>query len=106
MDYPHKAVVDEMILGVPGVTGGKAFGYPAYRFGKRIFCWAVENGITIKLPAPRIEELLAGDPNAAYFSPGEGTIWREWIMFKRADPEDYHDLRGLFDESIAYVSGG
>jgi hypothetical protein len=106
MDYPHKAVVDEMILGVPGVTGGKAFGYPAYRFGKKVFCWAAQKGVTLKLPTPRIEELLASDPNASFFSPDGNAIWREWILFKRDDPEDFHDLRALFDESITFVSGG
>jgi hypothetical protein len=100
VDIPHKAVMDEMLLPIPGVTGGNSFGHLSYRFGKKIFCWIGENGVFIKLPVARIADILASDPQS------EQNHWREWIRLWRDDPEDYHDLRGLFDESIRFVTGG
>ena len=30
-DLDKKAIMDELLLGMPGVKGSKAFGYPAYK---------------------------------------------------------------------------
>jgi hypothetical protein len=101
MDY--KTVLDEILLAQPGVTAGKAFGYPCYRIGKKIFCWIMERGATFKLPAERVTEIIAEDANASIFSPDQGLVWREWVYIQRDQPDDLHELRGLFAESIRYV---
>jgi hypothetical protein len=103
----HKEVLDELLLVMPGVTGGKAFGYPAYKFGKKIFCFVGSSGVTIKLPEVRVAELIAENPGEMHiFSPADGYLWKGWLLIDRDDSEDFHQDRGLFDEAVAYVSGG
>jgi hypothetical protein len=105
MNPAHKAVLDEILLAIPSVTTGTPFGYPAYYIGKKIFCWASDAGVALKLPAARIAEILATDPHARRYYPAPGIVWRAWVQIQRHDPEEYHDLRGLFHEALQHVAG-
>lgn len=103
----HKAVLDDILLAMPGVTGGKSFGYPSYKFGKKVFCFVVTHGITIKLPEARVKALVDANPEQmTIFSPADGMLWKGWVLIDREDSEDFHQDRGLFDESVMYVSAG
>ena len=100
----HKAALDRILGVIPGVKISRAFGYPAYKIGGRIFCWVGQNGITIKLPRERVDELV-GSIGMHPFGPTATTIWREWLAIDREQSDDYiHDLP-LFEESISFVSG-
>ena len=57
-----KDVVDGMVLGMPGVKASKAFGHPAYKVNGKIFAFVGINGIALKLPAQRVQELIAAQP--------------------------------------------
>lgn len=98
-----KAVMDEVLLALPGVTGGKAFGYPAYKFGKKVFCFVVTNGVTIKLSAPRIQALVAEQAALSVFGPTEETVWREWLLIKHTNADDYTQHLPLFEESVRLI---
>ncbi|MBK8029960.1 MAG: MmcQ/YjbR family DNA-binding protein [Chloroflexi bacterium] len=100
----HKAALDRILGVIPGVKISKAFGYPAYKIGGRIFCWVGQNGVTIKLPRERVDELV-GSNGMHPFGPTATTVWREWLAIDREQSDDYrHDLE-LFEESISFVSG-
>lgn len=98
-----KAVLDDLLLTMPGVSVGKAFGYPAYRIERRVFCFVGGEGIALKLPEPRVRELIAEDSDMHPFGPVEGMIWRSWIAIDHIDPEIYEQDLPLFEESIAYT---
>ncbi len=102
-DPDQKAVMDALLLAVPGVKGGKAFGYPAYRIHNKIFAFVGGRGVAIKLPEAQVKALVAqGDPMHP-FSPAEGIIWREWLSIQRAVPADYAQDLPLFEESLQFV---
>ena len=99
-----KAILDEMLGDVPGITIGKAFGFPAYKTGKKVFAFIGDKGVAIKLPAARVKALIAEDEAMQPFEPVEGKIWREWVSIDRAKADDYQNDRVLFDEAIAFVT--
>ncbi|MBC7815084.1 MAG: hypothetical protein H7175_28260, partial [Burkholderiales bacterium] len=96
-----QAVVDDIVLDIPGVRGGKAFGYPAYKINGRVFAF-VGDGVALKLPKSQVKEMIAkGKP----FGPFEANgIWQEWLHIELEEPTDYHEHTELFEESIGYVA--
>ncbi|NDJ76059.1 MAG: hypothetical protein GYB65_07350 [Chloroflexi bacterium] len=102
--FPHKATLDRLLLQLPGVQGGQAFGYPAYKIDRKIFLFVDGTGIAIKLPAARVQDLIASDdPAMGPLEVETGVVWREWVSIDRADPEDYAQDMPLVAESIEFV---
>lgn len=99
----HKTVMDEIVLMMPGIKGGKAFGYPAYKVNGKVFAFVCGDGIALKLPEARVHEILKTDDATKPFQPVEGTYWREWISIAPENPDSYNGYAGLFEESIQYV---
>jgi hypothetical protein len=102
----HKTILDEILLVVPNVKGSKAFGYPAYKIGGKIFAFVGGKGAAMKLPEARVGELIGSRPFLRAFEVAEGVIWKSWLSIDPADPKTYHELESLFLESISFVAGG
>lgn len=101
----HKLVMDGMVLGMPGVKGSKAFGYPAYKVNGKVFAFVGGNAVSIKLPVARVQELIATHADAKPFEVADGIIWREWVSIDHAQSDDYAQDIGLFEESVQFVVG-
>jgi hypothetical protein len=81
----YQDLIDEL-LGRAGVTpppGGSGFGRGAIRFQKKIFVMFVRGRLLLKLPAARVDELVAADEGVR-FDANKGTPMREWFSL---DPE-------------------
>ena len=94
-------VVDEL-LGEPGVTppnGGRGFGRSALRVDGRIFAMLALGGFVVKLPQPRVDELVAGGAGSR-FDANRGIPMKEWFV---ADPESSLDWTTLAREALQYV---
>jgi hypothetical protein len=100
----HKTVLDSLLLGMPGVKASKAFGYPAYKVNGKIFAFVTPH-VALKLPAARIQELVATSPVMKPFEVADGVIWREWVSIERDDSEAYAQDITLFEESAQFVAG-
>lgn len=98
-----RTVLDRVLLGIPGVTPGKMFGYPAYYVLGKMFACVYESGVGIKVPE-KTAESLAGLPGFTYFQPLGRRKMKSWIFLERSDPEDYGKEHPLFMTSIGYVS--
>jgi hypothetical protein len=73
-------LVDEL-LGCPGVTppsGGSGFGRSALRWEKKIFAMLVRGRLVVKLPAARVDALVANG-DGVRFDANKGTPMREWL---------------------------
>ena len=101
-----KEQLDDVLLGMPGVKDGKAFGYPAFKIGRKIFCFVGADGISIKLPEARVNELVGSQDSMSVFSPDEGTVWKSWLSIQLPDAEDYAEHVALYQESIQFVGEG
>ena len=76
----YEDLVDEFI-GVDGVTppaGGSGFGRGALRYRRKIFAMFVRGHLVVKLPAPRVDELVTAGCGER-FDANKGTPMREWF---------------------------
>jgi hypothetical protein len=99
----HKAALDKLLLRMPGVTTGKAFGYPAYKINGKPFAFVESTGVALKLPEGRIRELVAASGTMRWFEPVKGMIWEEWIAIQRLNSADYWLDLGLFEEAVCFA---
>lgn len=99
----HKAILDQIILGHPGVTPGKMFGYPAYYAAGKLCICLYEQGVGIKLPEATVKKLLASDANAVPFQPMGKPKMREWVQINLADSDSYQTYKKVFEASIRFL---
>jgi hypothetical protein len=76
----YEDLVDEF-AGADGVTpptGGSGFGRGALRYRRKIFAMFVRGQLVVKLPGPRVDELVAGG-HGERFDANKGTPMKEWF---------------------------
>lgn len=97
----HKEALDSFILNNLQVKPGKMYGHPAYYVQGKLFASLFIDGVCVKLPEKRVNELLKED-HIFPFEP-RGRKMREWILIIRKNSDDYLNDRLIFEESIDYV---
>jgi hypothetical protein len=100
----NKDVIDSILLKIPGVKGGKAFGYPAYKVNGKVFAFVGGEGVAIKLSERRVIELLSTGLDFAPFEVVDGIIWKSWLAIDPQKPEDFAQFEALFLESFQFVA--
>src|SRR3974390_2233162 len=100
-DERYEDLVDELV-GNAGVTpprGGGGFGRSALRFQGKIFAMLVRGRLVVKLPAGRVDALVAvGD--GVHFDANKGTPMREWLSL---DPGSGQDWVALACEALDFA---
>ncbi len=89
--------------GVDAPGGGgrrRAFGADALKTGGKIFAMVAQGTLVLKLPAARVEALVA-QGRGARFDPGHGRVMREWIALSGGEGE----WLALAREARAFVAG-
>jgi hypothetical protein len=102
-DAGQKRVLDEMLLGLPGVRAAKMFGFPGYWAGEKLFACLFGPGVGFKLPPARAAEALTMQ-GFRPFTP-RGRRMAAWVMFVPKRPADLRRHEALFHESLQYVAG-
>ena len=102
-DNEQKQVLDEMLLGLPGVKAGKMFGFPGYWTGGKLFACLFGPGVGFKLPPDRAEAALK-KTGFSPFTP-RGRRMAAWVQVVPKRPGDLRRVEGLFRESLEYVGG-
>jgi hypothetical protein len=90
------------LLAHPGVTpppGGSGFGRGAIRFHNKIFVVFIRGSLVLKLPAGRVDELVAAG-DGLRFDANKGTPMREWFSL---DPESRLPWLPLAGEALAFA---
>jgi hypothetical protein len=98
-----KAVLDSLLLSLPGVSLGKMFGFPAYYVNKKMFACIYGDGVGVKVPWPLAQKLLA-QPGIIPFRPLGRPPMREWVQINRPQTADYRQDLEILQAAIAYVS--
>ena len=102
----RKAVLDGLLLKLPGVASKKLNGLDAYFVSDRMFACISGKGVGLRLPVARATELQFSRENVVPFQPGGMASSREWIQIDRADAAEYEKDLELFQASLEFVKGG
>jgi hypothetical protein len=99
----YEDLVDEFI-GVDGVVppqGGSGFGRSALRYRRKIFAMLVRGRLVVKLPGPRVDELVAAG-HGERFDANKGTPMKEWLSL---DPDSELAWSPLAREALDFARG-
>ena len=93
-------------LGVDGVTcpgtepGARGFGRGGLKVNGKLFSMVSQDRLVVKLPADRVDELVA-QGHGDHFDPRKnGVEMREWLVL---DPDSDLDWRALAEEAREFV---
>jgi hypothetical protein len=86
-------------VGLPGEPGTRGFGSTALKVDGSIFAMLVRGSLVVKLPAPRVADLIAAGGGVA-FDAGKGRPMKEWLVV--AD-DDHPTWLALSGEAYRYV---
>ncbi len=103
-DGRYEDLVDSLI-GTEGVTpprGGGGFGRTALRFQDKIFVMLVRGRLVVKIPAGRVDALVAGG-DGVRFDANKGTPMKEWFSL---DPESGLPWLPLAREALDFARSG
>jgi hypothetical protein len=85
--------------GVRPPQGGSGFGRSAVRFQKKIFVMLVRGRLVLKLPASRVDALIAAGEGVR-FDANKGTPMKEWFSL---DPESELPWLPLAREALDFA---
>lgn len=97
---PRLERIAKNYLTEPRVSLGKLFASLGLQVDGKIFAMVVRGKLVLKLPKPRVDELVAKKAGT-YFDPGHGRPMKEWISMSAAKP----DPLTLAREAFAFVGG-
>jgi hypothetical protein len=80
----RKAIIDALLLKLPGVSARRINGLDAYFVNDKMFACISGTGIGLLQPAATATELQFSRSNVVPFQPGGLTSTREWIQIDRA----------------------
>ena len=92
---------DEIVarmMGWANVEPRRMFGCDAYLVGGRLFAFFQHEGVVVKVPSPRREELLA-DARVAPFTVRQGVRFGDWLHLRLSGPADAALALGAVEES-------
>ena len=99
----RKALIDALLLKLPGVSARKIGGLDAYLVSDKMFACISGGGVGLRLPAATATELQFSRANVVPFQPGGMVSTREWIQIDRAEAAEYEKDLELFQASIEFV---
>jgi hypothetical protein len=102
----RKALIDAVLLKLPGVTTKKIHGLDAYFVNDRMFACISGEGVGLRLPAAAARDLQFSRADVGPFQPKGIGSSREWIQIDRADAADYAKDLEVFRASLEFVRGG
>ena len=101
----RKALIDALLLKLPGVSARKINGLDAYFVTDKMFACISGDGVGLRLSVAEATELQFSRDNIVPFQPGGMASSREWIQINRADGAEYEKDLELFQRSLDFVKG-
>jgi hypothetical protein len=95
-------VLDDLLLYMPGVQATRPGERPGYTVHGKLFCLVTGQGLSVRLPAQRVRQLIASGGPFSSARPAPGKNGTEWLCIDRQMTQDYGQIIGLFEEAIYY----
>ena len=102
----RKALIDALLLKLPGVSARKINNLDAYFVSDKMFACISGRGIGLRLPVATATELQFSRDNVVPFQPSGMTSSREWVQIDRAAAAEYEKDLPLFQASLEFVKTG
>ena len=102
-DAALKAVLDDLLPKLHGVTAGEVTGLPAYFVNDRMFACIYGGAVGIRVPVTAATELQFSRDNIAPFQPKGRASTREWVQISHPDPAAYSGELELFKQALEFV---
>jgi hypothetical protein len=99
----RKALIDALLIKLPGASARKISGLDAYFVSDKMFACISGGGVGLRLPAATARELQFSRGDVVPFQPGGMASSREWIQIDRAEAAEYEKDLGLFQTSLEFV---
>lgn len=96
------AVIFRLLGDLPGVSVMEKFHHASFLVGKKVFAYMRPDGVVMKLPRERIEELLLTRADACHLVMGK-RVMKEWMVIMHDDLNQYREDVKLFKEAAAFV---
>ncbi|UCH63648.1 MAG: hypothetical protein JSU77_04165 [Fidelibacterota bacterium] len=94
-------ILEDQFADLPGVHRGMIFGHPGFKVGDRVFCFAWEDGLCLKLPKADYEAALELE-EAEAFAPG-GSKMGTWVVLSFPEAPQYLEQWHWVDKALAYI---
>jgi hypothetical protein len=101
-DTEIKEIIDKILLEIPEVEPGNAFGLPGYYVNGKLFSCVFESGLTLKLPKEKCDDLKQNYDGFDSFTP-LGRTMKEWVHITKDDPYNFENEIELILQSINFV---
>ncbi|HEY8249121.1 MAG TPA: hypothetical protein VIG70_00820 [Burkholderiales bacterium] len=104
----RKALIDALLLKLPGVVGKKINKLDAYFVSDRMFACISGEGLGLRLPVATVTELQFSRNDVVPFQPGNlsAGATREWVQINRPDAASYQQDLELIKTSLDFVKAG
>jgi hypothetical protein len=90
------------LLMYPEVVKGRIFGHPGFKIGNRLFCFAYEDGLALKLAREDYQAILESE-EAEPFRPGGSSPMGTWAVLTYPDAQDYIEHWEWIEKAMAYI---
>jgi len=99
----RKALVDALLLKLPGVKTKKINALDAYFVGDRMFACINGNGVGLRLPVATARDLQFSRENVGPFNPAGLPSSKEWVQVERADAAEFEKDMEIFQAAYDFV---
>jgi hypothetical protein len=99
----RKALIDALLLKLPGVSTRKISGLDACFVNDKMFTCISGIGIGLRFPTATATELQFSRSNVVPFQPGGMVSTREWLQIDRAEAGKHEIDLPLFQASLEVV---
>ncbi|MHB1084850.1 MAG: hypothetical protein ACYCZA_08415 [Thiobacillus sp.] len=99
----RKALIDALLLKLPGASTRKISGLDAYFVNDKMFACISGRGVGLRLPAATATELQFSRGDIVSFQPSGMASTREWVQIDRAEAAEYEKDLALFQASLDFV---